>query len=53
MRNSVRDAARIAINSYPISRFRSFEERLGILAFALALFFAMSHVALGARVQGR
>lgn len=42
MRNSVRDAARVAINTYPLSRFRSFEERLGIIAFTLALLFAMS-----------
>lgn len=29
--------------AYPFNRFRSFEERLGIAAFALALLFAMSH----------
>ena len=43
MRTSFRDATRVAFNTYPISRFRSFEERLGIIAFALALLFAMSH----------
>lgn len=42
MRNSVRDATRIAFNTYPISRFRSFEERLGVIGFSLMLLFAMS-----------
>ena len=42
MRNSIRDAARVALNTYPLSRFRSIEERLGILAFALMLLFAMT-----------
>lgn len=42
MHNSVRDAARIALNAYPLSRFRSFKERLGIIGFSLALLFAMS-----------
>lgn len=41
MRLSVRDAARVALNTYPISRFRSIEERLGITAFAMMLLFAM------------
>lgn len=43
MNNSVRDAARIALNTYPLSRFRSFEERLGIIGFSLMLLFVMSH----------
>lgn len=42
MHNSIRDAARIALNAYPLSRFRSFEERLGIIGFSLMLLFAMS-----------
>lgn len=42
MRNSVRDAARVALNAYPLSRFRSFEERLGIIGFSLMLLFAIS-----------
>ena len=40
MRNSIRDAARVALNTYPLSRFRSFEERLGIAGFTLMLLFA-------------
>ncbi|GAA4134931.1 copper chaperone PCu(A)C [Aminobacter aganoensis] len=42
MRNSIRDAARVASNTYPLSRFRSIEERLGILAFTTMLLFAMT-----------
>ena len=41
MRNSIRDAARVAFNTYPLSRFRSFEERLGIAGFMLMLLFAL------------
>lgn len=42
MHNSVRDAARVALNAYPLSRFCSFEERLGIIGFSLMLLFATS-----------
>lgn len=42
MRNSIRDAARVAFNSYPLSRFRSLEERLGVAGFMLMLMFALS-----------
>lgn len=34
---------RSVLNTYPVSRFRSLEERIGIVAFALMLMFAMSH----------
>lgn len=43
MHYSIRDAARVALNAYPLSRFRSFEERLGIIGFSLMLLFALSH----------
>ena len=33
---------RMIVNTYPLPRFRSFEERLGVIAFALMLLFAMS-----------
>lgn len=46
MLSSVRDVTRAAVNTYPISRFRSFEERLGVIAFALALLFATSQTLL-------
>lgn len=42
MRNLTRDAARIVTNTRPLSRFRSFAERLGIIAFSLMLLFATS-----------
>lgn len=42
MRIPVLDAARVALNTYPFNRLRSFEERLGVIALALALLFAMS-----------
>lgn len=42
MHNSIRDAARVALNTYPLSGFRSLEERLGILAFTMMLLFAMT-----------
>lgn len=42
MHISVRDAVRVAVDTYPLSRLRSFEERLGILGFTLMLMFAMS-----------
>ncbi|MBX3568714.1 MAG: copper chaperone PCu(A)C [Rhizobiaceae bacterium] len=42
MRSSIRDAARVAINTYPFSRLRSFGERIGIVAFTMMLLFAMS-----------
>lgn len=42
MRSSIRDAARVAFNTYPLSRFRSLEERLGVLAFTMMLLFAMT-----------
>lgn len=38
----IRDAARVAVDTYPLSRPRSFEKRLGILGFTLMLVFAMS-----------
>jgi copper(I)-binding protein len=41
MRNSGRDAARVAINTYPQSRLRSSEQRLGNVLFTLLLLFAM------------
>lgn len=42
MYRSLRDAARIASNTYPLSRLRSLEERFGIAAFTLLFLFAMS-----------
>ncbi len=39
---SVRHSFRSALNSYPLSRFRSFEERMGMVAFTLMLVFALS-----------
>lgn len=42
MQNSIRAAARAAFNVHPLSRFRSLEERVGIVAFSLMLLFAMS-----------
>lgn len=44
MRIFIRDAARIALNTYPTSRFRLLEERIGIVAFSLMLLFAMSQL---------
>jgi copper(I)-binding protein len=37
-----RGAARALLNTYPFSRFRSLEERVGAVAFAVMLLFAMS-----------
>ncbi len=45
MQKSFRGAARAALNTYPLSRFRSIEERAGILAFSLMLLFALSQSA--------
>ncbi|BCH25270.1 hypothetical protein MesoLjLb_50550 [Mesorhizobium sp. L-8-3] len=41
MHSSFRDAVRVALNTYPVSRFRSVEERFGIVGFTLMLLFAM------------
>ncbi|MCX7304056.1 MAG: copper chaperone PCu(A)C [Hyphomicrobiales bacterium] len=41
MSNSIRATVRAAFNAYPLSCFRSFEERLGIVAFSFALLFAL------------
>jgi len=43
MRNSIRDAARIALKSYPLSRRHSFAERHGTIGLSLMLLFAVSH----------
>lgn len=43
MQHPYRAFARVLSHSPRLSRFRSFEERLGIVAFALALLFAMTH----------
>lgn len=34
-------AARVTLNTYPFNRFRSFEERTGVIGFALMLLFAL------------
>lgn len=39
---SIRHSFRNALNSYPLSRFRSVEERMGMVAFTLMLVFALS-----------
>ena len=36
-------ATRAVANTYPVSRFRSLEERIGIIGFALMLLFALVH----------
>ena len=41
MRIFVLDAARGAFNTYPFTRFCSFEERIGVVGFALMLLFAL------------
>lgn len=41
MRISMFDAARVTLNTYPFIRFRSLEERLGIVGFALMLLFVL------------
>ena len=41
MRNLVRDAARVVLNAYPLSRFRPFGGRPGIAGFSLMLLFAI------------
>lgn len=43
MSTQIHRAARAVINTYPVSRFRSFEERLGIVGFTLMLLFALAH----------
>lgn len=43
MQYSYRAFARTLSHCHPLSRFRSFEERLGIVTFTLALLFAMTH----------
>lgn len=41
MRISVLDAARVTLNTYPFTHFRSLEERIGITGFTLMLLFAL------------
>lgn len=43
MISSLRGAARAALATSPLSRLRSIEERLGLVAFTLMLLFAMTH----------
>jgi copper(I)-binding protein len=42
MQYPLRGVARAAFISYPLSRLRSWKERVGVIAFALMLLFAMS-----------
>jgi copper(I)-binding protein len=42
MNHSVGGAARAILNTYPISRFRSLEERIGIAVFSLMLLIALA-----------
>ena len=41
MNHSIRGPARAVLHAWPLSRFRSFEERLGVIAFALMLIFVL------------
>ena len=41
MRIFMLDAARVTLDTYPFTRFRSFEERIGAVGFALMLLFVL------------
>jgi hypothetical protein len=41
MTRSIRGAARAVLDVWPLSRFRSFAERRGVIGFALTLIFAL------------